>query len=453
MSPTCESFKIKIAAKGPNVDEEKLQYKLHKRQATKFYDLLKESKRTCDALTVVFDMQQNQPLPKTNVTEAYYKRQLWIYNLAFVIHDGRKNRRKDRFYTWTKNQTGKGSNEVTSALVHFLKKLTKLGRRRKFKRLHLFCDLYLGQNKNLTMLAVLLCYVNRTANLPFQKVKLTFPIRGHLYLPADRVFGRVTKVLKKLPVMVSLNEYYAVYNKYAEVFALGKEWKNLYNYPDMASRMLKTTPIPTQGSRVWTFVRNSQQVKISNTYFGNEKTYSPLKHEWAGERLIACKPKVLPFVTHVTEEKIADVRALLDLVPLDEETKLFYDEALKEAAKKKEKTKKVELEFPVEKDNVPQKRLDKAVKAPPVKKTRPTHKRQPSPTQPLDEAVQTPPEKKTRPTRKRQPSPTQPLDEAVQAPPEKKTRPTRKRQPSPTQPLDGAVQAPPEKKTRPTRKR
>lgn len=33
-----------------------------------------ESRDTCDILTIVFDMQQNQAMPKVGIGEEYYKR-------------------------------------------------------------------------------------------------------------------------------------------------------------------------------------------------------------------------------------------------------------------------------------------------------------------------------------------------------------------------------------------
>lgn len=337
-------MKEKIAASERNHDDV-LQYKLHVRKAVKFYDLLKESRRRCDTLAVTFDMQQNMPLPKTNVTEAYYKRQIWLYNLAFVIHDYDQNPRKVRFYTWTENQSGKGSNEVGSALAHFLKKLTRLASKRNYRQLHFFCDSCPAQNKNQTLLSILLRYSN-SPNMPFQEVKVFFPIRGHSYMPPDRVFGRVSKVLRKRPVIVSPEEYYSVFTKFAQHFPLGPKWA-VYDYAAMSKRMLKRTALNLQLSRVWTFVRNQRTVKISSTYFGDGVTHKPLKDEWAGHRLVACKATLLPQASHVSVEKAKDVQELLSLVPLTEEARQFYNQALKSPMIKKKKSASEKFQYAV----------------------------------------------------------------------------------------------------------
>lgn len=50
-----------------NFEEINSQFKLHKLKAAKFHSLMRESKDKCDTLTIVFDLQQNQPIPKTGI--------------------------------------------------------------------------------------------------------------------------------------------------------------------------------------------------------------------------------------------------------------------------------------------------------------------------------------------------------------------------------------------------
>lgn len=109
--PTDADAKIRLA----------LELLIHKRKAQKFYGLLNEE---VDASTVTFavDMMQNQPLPKIPIGETFYSRQLWQYLLGIVRHFGKNSqqRKHDCFlYTWTEHQSGKGSDEISSALVDF----------------------------------------------------------------------------------------------------------------------------------------------------------------------------------------------------------------------------------------------------------------------------------------------------------------------------------------------
>lgn len=44
-----------------------------------------------DVINVSFDMEQNQPLPKLSVSEVFYARQIWVYNLIFVLMQDTQN--------------------------------------------------------------------------------------------------------------------------------------------------------------------------------------------------------------------------------------------------------------------------------------------------------------------------------------------------------------------------
>lgn len=87
-------------------------------RAAKFYDLLKREES--ETVKVSFDMQQNQPLPKLRVGETFYSRQIWVYNLTFVLMQDKQDKSNTFIYTWTEDQSGQGSNEVVSAFHNFL---------------------------------------------------------------------------------------------------------------------------------------------------------------------------------------------------------------------------------------------------------------------------------------------------------------------------------------------
>jgi hypothetical protein len=63
---------------------------------------------------------QNQTLPKTNICEAYYSRQMWFYLLGIVIYDTKKlNKETVHFYRWLECDGGKGPNKLASCLADF----------------------------------------------------------------------------------------------------------------------------------------------------------------------------------------------------------------------------------------------------------------------------------------------------------------------------------------------
>lgn len=61
---------------------------LHKTRARRFFqELNKIPERT---ITINFDLMQNMPLPRTQIGEAYYARQLWYYTFGIIIHNKKK---------------------------------------------------------------------------------------------------------------------------------------------------------------------------------------------------------------------------------------------------------------------------------------------------------------------------------------------------------------------------
>ncbi|KAG8241804.1 hypothetical protein J6590_078656 [Homalodisca vitripennis] len=63
-------------------------------------------------VSLCFDLQQIQQLPKSNIQNAYYLRQFNFYSLCITSLDGVN----PTFYTWTEELGGKGSTEILSAL-------------------------------------------------------------------------------------------------------------------------------------------------------------------------------------------------------------------------------------------------------------------------------------------------------------------------------------------------
>ena len=74
-------------------------------RAKKLYTVWKELQPD-DTMTVVFDLMQNQSVPKLPIGEAYYTRQLWLYVIAIVEQKvGQQTRDGVSFYSWGKTST------------------------------------------------------------------------------------------------------------------------------------------------------------------------------------------------------------------------------------------------------------------------------------------------------------------------------------------------------------
>ncbi|XP_063234885.1 uncharacterized protein LOC134537892 [Bacillus rossius redtenbacheri] len=84
----CEEYRVKICAEKNGVVRKQMQQtlKLHKAKARKFRTSMKDASGYVqgneNAQAICFDFQQNIPFPHLQVSDVFYKRQLWLHNFA-----------------------------------------------------------------------------------------------------------------------------------------------------------------------------------------------------------------------------------------------------------------------------------------------------------------------------------------------------------------------------------
>lgn len=97
----------------------------------------------------------------------------------------------------------------------------------RIRVLRLFCDGCGGQNKNSHIIHILLYWLVKSSPQHVREILITYPVRGHSFLPADRVFGRVEKELKVHPTITTKEEYNEYYSKFGQVHVLSNSWNLL----------------------------------------------------------------------------------------------------------------------------------------------------------------------------------------------------------------------------------
>lgn len=230
------SEKIKIQ-KDENIKKQLMtERQVHKLRAKAFFDYLKEEKP--ELVTISFDCQKNQVLPKIPDQSVYYSRQLYIYNFTIVTGSSHSSLTQNNvsIYAWTEEEYHKGSNEIASAVFH---KLCQLDLTNK-SQVRLVADGCAGQNKNSTLIAMCTMWLSQKAPESVSKLEIIFPIVGHSFLPADRVFARIEKVVKKEEVIVAVEEYLKIFDNHGEVFRLGSDVK-VCNWKDACKETLQRT--------------------------------------------------------------------------------------------------------------------------------------------------------------------------------------------------------------------
>lgn len=118
----CLQFKERIKHSKDPLQKQNLMtdQRIHKLRSKAFFEALREEKP--DLLTISYDFQQNLPLPKIPDQQAYYKRQLYVYNFCIVVGSSHSPLKKDNvfMYSWKESDSQKGSNEIASAIFHRL---------------------------------------------------------------------------------------------------------------------------------------------------------------------------------------------------------------------------------------------------------------------------------------------------------------------------------------------
>lgn len=102
-------------------------------------------------------------------------------------------------------------------------------------------------------------------------VKIVFPVRGHSFLPADRAFGRVEKLLRKEPFIKTKEQYHKIYKEGGKFYVLEKYWK-LMDIKSLEKSFKKMTGISdmkritieksTQDSKIKILVRGHQNYRV-----------------------------------------------------------------------------------------------------------------------------------------------------------------------------------------------
>ena len=300
----CEKLRSKIKLCSDATEKKNMitEFMVHKRRAKYFYTLINRDDVLEPCLTVAFDMQQNQPLPKVSVSEAFYARQLWVYNLTFVIHKGRTQNKDQVFiYTWDETQSGRDSNHVASALLHFL---INLDIPAGVNKIRLFSDACASQNRNSTIICI--CHYFCTVVKPNFVIEHYFPVRGHSFLPPDRVFGRMEKVFRKIEVFLIPADYHKIYEDFGVVRLLGRNW-NLFDYKVQAHKLLKAN-LGLGIAQVKVIRFESGKVGVKNVYNGEFSWHIIGKR---GKKINSLQNTPLALESSVKPAKASDVAKLL----------------------------------------------------------------------------------------------------------------------------------------------
>ena len=140
----------------------------HKQSADEAYKQMKidhEQAKEGGCIFMTYDTEKTMPLPKLSVGEAFYLRQIWMYNVG--VHVVRQKREGSYFQIWTETECKRGVNEVCSSHLAFFTIADN-----SLNKLVVWSDSCAGQNKNFATICfwqyVLLSGRFNTINISFQ---------------------------------------------------------------------------------------------------------------------------------------------------------------------------------------------------------------------------------------------------------------------------------------------
>lgn len=176
--------------------EDSVEYKLHLREAEKHKELKQSLIDDNTALVLEFDYSQNLPLPKLPVADQFYCRLLWLYLCNVHVHGIGAS----YMFFYMEGVAKKGANSVCAFLKHAIDRCFD---KQRHKKIVLLSDACGGQNRNYTVFSFC-AILAASVHVPVIQV---FPVRGHSFSTCDRNFGTYAKVLKRMEVVESPEDY------------------------------------------------------------------------------------------------------------------------------------------------------------------------------------------------------------------------------------------------------
>ncbi|KAJ8888223.1 hypothetical protein PR048_007710 [Dryococelus australis] len=233
---TCISLQERVKCETDMTKKNELLIKMsvHKLRVKAFCSILKEEPP--GVIQFSFDRQKNLVNPKVLDQIAYYSRQLYTYNFTIVQGSSKSHLIEDRvaLFTWMEHEYKKGSNEISFALCHCLTESDLA----HCSTIRLCADGCRGQNRNSAMITMVCYFLSKVAPGNVKRIEVIFPVRGHSFLPPDRVFGNIKKVLRKIPVICDPTQYQNVFQKFGNVVQLGEQC-DVKNWKEYARQVLK----------------------------------------------------------------------------------------------------------------------------------------------------------------------------------------------------------------------
>lgn len=165
-----------------------------------FNETLKDAQNDSSKVEfLVFDLQRALEIPSLSTSEAFYRRQLWCYNLC--VFDER--RKVGYHYFWNETIASRGLQEISSCLKkHFENFVPK-----ETEKIILYSDACGGQNRNIKTTLMIKKMLSSWPYDQLKSIEQRFFVSGHSYNSCDRCFGVIERQ-KKITDMIYVPQHW-----------------------------------------------------------------------------------------------------------------------------------------------------------------------------------------------------------------------------------------------------
>lgn len=193
---TCDKLEAQIQCERTNnsnkedlIEQKRHHLQLVKSTKEKFAETIKNARDESNDIEVLtFDLQRALETPSITTSEAYYRRQLWCYNLC--IYDEKRD--KAYMYFWSEATASRGAQKVSSCLIKHFHTFVP----RETKKVVLYSDACPGQNRNIKTTSMMKKLLDSWPHNQLFAIEQRFFVSGHSYNSCDRCFGLIERQKK-----------------------------------------------------------------------------------------------------------------------------------------------------------------------------------------------------------------------------------------------------------------
>ncbi|ESP01684.1 hypothetical protein LOTGIDRAFT_176440 [Lottia gigantea] len=265
-----------------------------------------------DTITAVFDLQQVMVAPKLSVGSAYYLRKLNVYNFTVL----ELQTLQGFCYTWHECEGKRGTNEIASCLLKWLKAKDNEG----YHSAILYSDSCGGQNRNRIMCSAILQFLSQAQNIEFVEQK--FFESGHSQNECDSMHSCIEREYKSSNVFLpsAYHESMRKANKKQPYIVIEITHNDIIDYERFNSMICKQNAfsgIMTVHHIIYSISDNEQTVSFAHEIGGEMVKKSYRKQGHPCDLATVKLTKAYQSTQVIDKQKKADLLKLCDFIPRD----------------------------------------------------------------------------------------------------------------------------------------